>query len=335
MLSMSNGNTTATGYWNYRLCQEGTACIAQTLQHIMVPSVKIEETYFRDMPRIWSCFCRAIIKESDHKYSLTGIDMMQGSSCYPCRFPKGPEIASIGRSYESDEMIRQNSDIFTRFWAAKTGRQPSRYHGELLGFIIHAHCWILLSRITGAPPIPTEFCLHENTGEIKSCVDLSRINRFRPDQVLEVPNTYGCDFYQNPLVIPALQKVITREKSRAGNTQSRPGLNIFPMEIKIMISEWVCPIDYILNDIENIQNVVIAFQWKSPDWFWRGRLKLKEGLLFELDILRNSGSPVDWQTLRLDLMDLLLDQEWYSRCGLPNRERIIKHILAIKDLGVS
>lgn len=30
MLSMSNGNTTATGKWYYRLCQEGTACMAQT-----------------------------------------------------------------------------------------------------------------------------------------------------------------------------------------------------------------------------------------------------------------------------------------------------------------
>lgn len=269
--------------------------------------------------------------------------MMHGPSRYPFRFPTDPEIASIGRSYDSDEKIRENSDIFTRFWAANMEKQPSRYQGELHGFIIHAHCWVLLSRITGATPIPTEINLKHlvlssrkywRNQKLRGLVS-GRIRWFSPDQVLQVPNQYGCDFYQNPLMIPALQEVITREKSRAGNMQSRPGLTGFPLEINTMISEWVCPIDYILKDVKNMRNMVLAFQWKLPDWFWRRRLMLNEDSLFELDILQKSGSPVDWQILRLDLMDLLLDQEWYSRSGLPNRKRIIKNILTIKELGVS
>lgn len=34
------------GYWK------------SSLKHVMVPSTQVEESWFGDFPRLWSCFCR-------------------------------------------------------------------------------------------------------------------------------------------------------------------------------------------------------------------------------------------------------------------------------------
>lgn len=36
-----------SGYWK------------SSLKHVMVPSIQIEKACFADLPRLWSCFCRA------------------------------------------------------------------------------------------------------------------------------------------------------------------------------------------------------------------------------------------------------------------------------------
>jgi len=269
--------------------------------------------------------------------------MMQNSKKNPIQFPNNPEIASIGGIAGLDSCYgKYDSDIFTRFWVANMERQPSHYKGGLHGFLIHAHCWVLLTKTIGATPIPTEIQVrklvlssrkHWRDHKLHGLVDMRTLCMLNKE--VSLLYTYGCDIYENPPFIPALQEVITREKNRAWNAQIRPGLNKFPMEINIMISEWVCPVDYILKDIGDMRNLLLAFQWKLPDWFWKRRLKAKEYLFFELDVLRKSGSPVNWQILKLDLMSLYSDQGWYSRSGLANRERIFKNILAIKDLGLS
>ncbi|KAJ5809933.1 uncharacterized protein N7503_002151 [Penicillium pulvis] len=322
-------------------------------KHVMVPSITVEEACFDDMPRIWSCFCRArltcaVIKVSDYKYDLTGIHLMHrsDSSLY---FPKDPDIARIGvkvklgADHSRDKKTSLDSDIFTEFWAASMGRQPPHYKGNVHGFIVHAHCWALLNRVLGATPRPTEIRLKKlilssrkywRNQKLHGLEDYN-FHQSIANQARAPQYEHGCDIYQNPLVIPALQEVITREKTRAAKDRIRPGLSKFPMEINILISEWVCPVDCTLEDITDMRNMLLAFQWRLPDWFWRRRLNINENLIFELDILRKSGSPVDWQILKLGLMGLHLDPKWYSRSGLPNRERIIRNILAIKDLGVS
>lgn len=284
---------------------------------------------------------------SDCKYRLTGIDIMRDLDGY-FYFPKDPEIARIGgkatlRPYDAgDEKIRYDRDILTKFRAATMGRQP-HYKGDVQGFIIHAHCWVLLNRVLEAMPEPTEIKLKRlvlssrkywRNQKLHGLEDY-RIEWYMPDQALEPPYENCCDIYQNPLVIPALQEVITREKTRAAKDQMGSGINKFPMEINILISEWVCPVDCILKDVENMRNMLLTFQWQLPTWFWRRRLQLKEDIFFELELLRKSGCPVNWEILKLDLLGLHLDEGWYSGSGLPNRERIINNILAIKDLGVS
>jgi hypothetical protein len=60
-------------------------------------------------------------------------------------------------------------------------------------------------------------------------------------------------------------------------------------------------------------------------------VRLKEELFVELDSLRESNYSIDWQALRLDLMALVSDREWYVSSGLPNRERVTGFMTAIKS----
>lgn len=84
-----------------------------------------------------------------------------------------------------------------------------------------------------------------------------------------------------------------------------PRFSKLPIELAVLISEWACPADYTLDDVENTRNMLFAFQWNLPDCFCRRRLK--EDLFFKLDILKKTSSPVNWQILRLDLMGLVSD----------------------------
>jgi hypothetical protein len=60
------------------------------------------------------------------------------------------------------------------------------------------------------------------------------------------------------------------------------------MELTVLISEYVCPEDYTLDDVEDMRNMLLAFQWNLPDWFWRRWFR--EDLFFELNILMKSTS---------------------------------------------
>ena len=141
---------------------------------------------------------------------------------------------------------------------------------------------------------------------------------------------YGCDIYQNPLV-PKVQQAldcadVESLRQSKGRISSRSS-NI-PLEVSILIAEWVCPIKHTLSDIRNTGNMLLVFGWNLPDWFWQRRLD--EGLFIELDKLKKVMSPVGWQ-LRLNLMCLVVGRtEFRSSSGLASRERVLKSILALK-----
>jgi hypothetical protein len=99
------------------------------------------------------------------------------------------------------------------------------------------------------------------------------------------------------------------------------------MEISLLISEWVCPVNFTGNDIKNIKNMLLTFQWKFPEFFWRARLK---DLFIELDELKKAKTPVDWQVLGLGLMSLVSDRESYCYSSLGNRERVLGRVVEIK-----
>lgn len=100
-----------------------------------------------------------------------------------------------------------------------------------------------------------------------------------------------------------------------------------PLDVAILITECVCPVKYTVDDITNTKNMLSVFQWKLPDWFWRGRLN--EHLLIELGELKKASSTVGWQ-LALDMMSLVLDRARYSSSGLANRERVLGIMFALE-----
>lgn len=213
------------------------------------------------------------------------------------------------------------------------------HKGKRLGFIIHAHCWVLFSRAIKISP--TEIKLekfikacrsHWRKSKLEILVDYNAsLSMSRPNQAIQELE-FECDIYQNPVIIPALQEVIIHAIERPFATTSRVYFNKLPTEVNFLISEWVCPIDYTSDNVRNMRNMLLAFRWDLPDWFWLRRLS--EDFFFELDILRKSSSPppsqMNLQILRLDVMRLTFDRTWYPHCGLANRQRIHRNIVAIK-----
>jgi hypothetical protein len=131
--------------------------------------------------------------------------------------------------------------------------------------------------------------------------------------------------------VPEVQKAIQKAINSATKTKDkciRSRCSPIPLEVAIMIAEWTCPIDYTPADVKNTRNMLSAWHWTLPDWFWKRRLK--EDIFIELISFRESNHSIDWQALRLDLMGLVSDREWYFYSGLPNRERVLGFMTAIK-----
>lgn len=228
---------------------------------------------------------------------------------------------------------RHDNIRFTSFYAANVGRQLAHLHSKRIGYIVHAHCWVLFERILGTQLTQRNLAKFVRSSRKywrkSKLFGLSSLNACEAEPT-QIPRTlkYGCDIYQNPLAIPAVQKVIDVAKVEAERPNYWFRKTSFPLEISVLIAERVCPVNHTGNDIKNTENMLLAFQWKLPDFFWR--VRLNEDLFIELDELKKAKSLVDWQVLRLGLMSLVSDREWYFSSGLGNRERVLGIMVGIK-----
>lgn len=246
----------------------------------------------------------------------------------PCYAPNDPQMAGIG----GKKKARYDYRTFTRFYPASIRKQPSQYKGKPIGYIVHAHCWVLFGRVEGLElskaklakliQVCRKYWNNNSSWEIYD-IELQSVD---PCKDLLWPK-YGYDIYQSPLVVPAVQEAID-----SANIESLRGSSIechrlpfhfknLPLEVAILITEYICPVNYTVDDIKNTRNMLSVFQWELPDWFWRGRLT-KQHLFMELDGLKETSSPVGWQ-LALDLMSLVSDLVRFSASGLANRERVL------------
>lgn len=246
---------------------------------------------------------------------------------------KGPDNQPVG-----GRRINQYDDPgFTQFYAANIGRQPSQYKGKLLGYLIHAHCWVLFGRVEGLKLKEAKLAkLVQVCRNYWRNNKLWRLNDYnvqfiKPRQVLS-EFEYGFDIYQNPLVVPEVQKAMNCapvESLRESRSRHLPShLSSIPLEVGALIAEWVCPVKYTLDDIKNTGNMLLVFEWKLPEWFWKGRLD--ERLFIELDKPKKARSPVSWQ-LRLNLMCLVVDRTRSSSNGLASRERVLGVLLDLEN----
>jgi hypothetical protein len=217
-----------------------------------------------------------VIKESDSKFRLTGINMLERGQG-PHYIPTDPAIARIGGKNSAG----YDNTVFTQFYAASINLQPRQYQGSLVGYIVHAHCWALFGQIEG---------LQLNQATIAKLVQTCRkfLNKNEiwgisgimysvgPCDPFCEPE-YGCDIYQSPLVIGAVQKAILKAKEdalRSSSTRSITPLRHFinlPFEIAILIAEIICPVNYTLFQVNDTREMLSVFKWSLPDWFWRRR----------------------------------------------------------------
>ncbi|CAI7584807.1 unnamed protein product [Penicillium glandicola] len=305
------------------------------LEHVMVSSKEVEEADLAKFPTMWSCVCRAIIKGPTTKFFLSGITVIgeNRTESYLIPIPKNPSMARIGGRTHN---LQYDDDTFIQFYAASITKQLNRFKGEHMGFVVHAHCWALLNHI-----IPTKVVQKKMDKFVRVARKYWRDNEswgsndyflrhWKGQPRIAYPGfEYGCDIYMNPLIIPEVQKAIENAKKAKKKRVQHCYSNI-PLEVAIMIAEWTCPIDYTPADAKNTRNMLSACQWELPGSFWKRRLN--EDIFLELNSLREAEYSIDWQALRLDLMALLSDREWYLSSGLANRERVLGFMTAIKSI---
>lgn len=269
-----------------------------------------------------------VIKESDAKYRLTGINKVEnkgiGDRIYSLN---DPAMARVG----GEKRARHYSRVFTLVCAADIRKQPCEYGKKLIGYVIHAHCWMVFGRVLGLTT--TEIHLAKFVrASLAYCHDKERwglvdmIADWPPCPVQSGLN-YGYDEYLSPFILPAVQKAIY--SARFMRQRPYPCFGKVPFDVVFLIAELVCPIMYTTCDVDDTRSMIIAFQWKLPDSFWRTRLNENE--FFEFEELKKDTSPVDWQMLRLDMMILVSDPWLYSSSGLLDRKWLLETMLAIKS----
>lgn len=194
----------------------------------------------------------------------------------PVHVPNDPGIARIGGKTNKTwrkTNVKYDETLFTSFYAAKFGTRPEQFQGKKIGYVVHAHCWVLFEQVLG-----TKLTQRNLTKLISIARKYWRSNKLwgledymigvtNPTQILSTPE-HGCDIYQNPLVIPAVLKAIEVAKIEAERSNFCFEKISFPIEISLLVSEWVCPVSYTGNDIKDIKNMLLTFQWKLPDFFW-------------------------------------------------------------------
>lgn len=224
----------------------------------------------------------------------------------------------------------QHDPSFIKFLLLKKGDPPLEQQTSAgVGYILHAHCWLLLSQ---------RIC--ESMKPKVESLDLDRLVRtarsFPPAPSWQERNYCSTS---NPLVIPRVQsavalaeRAVTRTRKAKTSAlqliqstqpaQSTHPMNTLPLDIATLIADYICPLHYSNWHASSLRNLLSIFEWTLPESFWRRRID--EELFFELQDIRKSDSNAhfDWQTLRLELM-LLQEYTLHHRSGLELRSHVL------------
>lgn len=147
------------------------------------------------------------------------------------------------------------------------------------------------------------------------------------------------DTSENPVIVPEIQALINRaiqDHSENDSTRRSQHAAAFdtPPEIAVMVVNTIYDdIYYSQASIDDLRNMLIAFQWKLPDSYWQSRSK--KDLIFEFDdLIQSNNSMVDWQFLCLGTEELFLRDGWYDNGGLKNRGRTFKLLRGLKRVFI-
>lgn len=225
--------------------------------------------------------------------------------------------------------------IFTEFYAAHITRQPRGLKDKTIGYVVHAHCWSLFGKVEGLG------LANVNLAKlVRVCRKYWRHHRWwwaldadytgSYEDELNLPyNWEPCllNVSQSPLTVPGIQQAMD-SAAKTGCNDLSSSLNILPLELMILISDYVCPItDYTADDVRNLRNMLLGFRWQLPKYFWR--VRLDESLFSRLSKCDES-SFADWK-LRLSLMSIVADPNKLKSSGLVNRGRVLEIMRALKE----
>jgi hypothetical protein len=62
------------------------------------------------------------------------------------------------------------------------------------------------------------------------------------------------------------------------------------------------------DSIEDTENLLNAFRWRLPGWYWQNRCR-KDLIMEFQELLKLNDTPIDWQYLCLASEKLLLDSQ--------------------------
>ncbi|CAI7579500.1 unnamed protein product [Penicillium pancosmium] len=307
---------------------------------VLVPAKEVEEQYLVNFPWLSACTFRAIASDTDGRFHLTGICIADylGNPNNFAVVPKDSSMARIGaRGGETVVLPRilSHDPAFTLFrLRASSDVAPEEQTSSGIGYLLHAHCWVLLGRRI-CEPIHIEMV----------SLDLNHLVH-AAKSLRGVPSTWwyerGYAPLSNPLIIPRIhnaislaERTITRTRGAKTSalrliqsTQSVPSthpMNTLPLDIATMIAELVCPPIYNEWQAMTLRNLLSVFDWVLPECFWRRRID--ENAFFELQDIQksNTDTHVDWQVLRLELMQLQ-GYRLKHHCGLELRKYVLKNL---------
>jgi hypothetical protein len=234
----------------------------------------------------------------------------------------------------------------------------NRENGELIGYPMHPHCWLLVDRFLGHGVVKQDLRAFIQAIEIY----------WRADRTLWAPDlihdTYEYPCYDNaapsikqncpryatgtsyrahvsssPLIIHDIQTLIARatqehEKTLGRAVKLRSIVADIPVEIIMIIIDTIYQSRPPCHErIEDTRNVLEAFQWKLPDSYWQRRCN--PTLVFEVQDVLKAGTQIDWVYFCLGLHELFLQEDWYCNSGLFFRGRILYLIECIRGSLVS
>ncbi|KAJ5975342.1 hypothetical protein N7481_009049 [Penicillium waksmanii] len=282
---------------------------------VLVPVKNVEEHYLVNYPWLGGCTFRAIASDRNGRFHLTGICIADWR-CSDLRdfavVPKDSSMARIGARSGEIPVLPGSSchdPAFTHFrLRGIRDAMPEQQTSPGTGYLLHAHCWVLLGRQI-CDPIQTKL----ETLDLKQLVHTARSMRVadKPSWIFRADRSPA-----NPLVIPRIQNIIAlaeravklTRKARTSAVQSiqesHPShpMNGVPMDIALLIAEDICRPDCNSWEATNLRNLLSVFEWELPESFWRRRVN--EDVFFELKEIRKSNTQVNWQLLRLELMQL-------------------------------
>jgi hypothetical protein len=257
-------------------------------------------------------------------------------------FLYAPRNKDIARICGQPKVSQVDDSQFTSFCATRMrgAIEPTPQTDERIGYLFHAHCWEVLCHIQGKELVE------------KSLPDLLRASKkfwnedsmlstckWRPrgrwglfdhdldfwirinDKVIHAKYdwyVWGCDIYISPWIVPEVQDAIDSNRAQKKDSKKQK-FSRLPYECWLQILELLCPLQYTQLDVQNLRGSLFVSGLDAPNSFWTRRLQVHGDILLELDNLENDDS-LDWQSLCLDLMDLLSNKSCFISSGLATRK---------------